>query len=329
MCDLRGINSTVVFRAGRDTTALAIAIFLVEEMWKRVGVIVLFVLVAVLPARAWDETGHKVVAYIAWQRMTPEARDVVADILRYAPPRSDLLRLRPANGTYAGMMQFVRASNWPDIVRDRTHEDRYERYHEADWHRTNIFWEETPGGVRIHEDLQPQDVNIVERLYRLEELARADLVARAQKAVIIAWIGYLVGEIHQPLHASIRITDREPKGDLGGILFELEEGDNLHLYWDRALSDAYQREVGESEFAFIRRIASSLMSNHSPPSAVDFEYRTWAERGFRIASRDVYDQIERGEEPAVAYQEMTHTTAAESVALAGYRLGELMNSIFG
>ena len=38
-----------------------------------------------LPAFAWDEAGHKVTAYIAWQRMTPDVREKVIRILRDGP----------------------------------------------------------------------------------------------------------------------------------------------------------------------------------------------------------------------------------------------------
>lgn len=298
-------------------------------MWKRFGILLLFAVTSALPVRAWDETGHKVTAYIAWQHMTPEARAAVSDFLSYATPPSSLLALRPAGGESAGMIHFVRSSVWPDLVRDRDAAERYARYDRETWHYTNIFWEETPGGVQIRDDFPPTERNIVERLRALEHLARMEIVPGAQQAVFIAWLAHLVGDIHQPLHVSARVTEGEPEGDRGGNLFELAGNDNLHSYWDRALSDAFERQVDESEFTYIRRIASSIMGMHAAPTAVEFDYDAWAQRSFQIASRDAYDQIERGEEPPVEYAEMVHSTASESIALAGYRLAELMNSIFG
>lgn len=299
-------------------------------MWKRIAVLVLLLSLAASPARAWDDTGHMVVAFIAWQHMTPETRTAVSRILQNAPPRSDLLDLRPAGSAQADMIHFIRASYWPDLVRNAAYAERRERYHRGAWHHGNLYWEETAdGGVRIREDLEPAAEYLVERIGHLEMLARHSLVATAQKAVIIAWLVHLVGDIHQPLHTGSRVTEREPEGDRGGTLFRLGEEDNLHFYWDRALSEAFEREVGESELAYVRRIATSLMSRHVPPDDVDFDYEAWADRGFQIASRDAYAEIERGQEPPVAYQEMTQAAAAESIGLAGYRLAALMNSIFG
>ncbi|HKP68784.1 MAG TPA: hypothetical protein VJV05_05850, partial [Pyrinomonadaceae bacterium] len=42
------------------------------------------------PALAWDDVGHKTTAYIAWQRMSPAARETVIKILRAAPEDSQL-----------------------------------------------------------------------------------------------------------------------------------------------------------------------------------------------------------------------------------------------
>ena len=40
--------------------------------------------------QAWDETGHKITAYIAWQRMTPATRERVIKILTSAAEDSQL-----------------------------------------------------------------------------------------------------------------------------------------------------------------------------------------------------------------------------------------------
>lgn len=299
-------------------------------MFKRIGVLVILTAAAAEPASAWDDVGHEVVAYMAWQRMTPETRSAVARLLTYAPPRSGLPDLFPPTASDGGLVHFVRASIWPDFVRDADHPERKELYHRDAWHNAYVFWEETAeGGVRVREDLETDAEDAVERLNRFEELARHPLVASAQKAVLIAWIAHLVGDVHQPLHVSARVTEREPRGDRGGRQFELEGDDNLHWYWDRALSEAFEREVDESELAFVRRVASSLMDQHPPPQNVGFDYAAWAERGFEVAARDAYEGIARGEEPPMAYAEMVQATAAERIALAGYRLAALMNSIFG
>src|SRR5688572_286346 len=38
----------------------------------------------------WNDVGHKITAYLAWQRMSPVAREAVIKILRAAPEDSHL-----------------------------------------------------------------------------------------------------------------------------------------------------------------------------------------------------------------------------------------------
>ena len=42
------------------------------------------------PAFAWDDVGHKITGYIAWQRMSAKARENVIKVLRSAPEDSHL-----------------------------------------------------------------------------------------------------------------------------------------------------------------------------------------------------------------------------------------------
>ena len=49
---------------------------------------IIFTLVS--SASAWDDTGHKLVSYIAWQQMSPKAREKAANLLINAPEDSDL-----------------------------------------------------------------------------------------------------------------------------------------------------------------------------------------------------------------------------------------------
>ena len=48
------------------------------------------ILFPVVSICAWDDVGHKITAYIAWQQMTPDVRDRVIKILTSAPEDSQL-----------------------------------------------------------------------------------------------------------------------------------------------------------------------------------------------------------------------------------------------
>src|SRR5689334_16604522 len=101
-------------------------------------------------AAAWDDTGHRITAYVAWQRMTPQAREAVIKILRSAPEDSDLAAYYMSAGAEPEDMRkreyFELVATWADIVRDRAFDTRYKKYHHSNWHYTDILWRQTGDG---------------------------------------------------------------------------------------------------------------------------------------------------------------------------------------
>ena len=53
-------------------------------------------------AFGWDETGHKITAYIAWQRMTRETREKVIKTLLSAPEDAQLSTFYLPYGSRSG-----------------------------------------------------------------------------------------------------------------------------------------------------------------------------------------------------------------------------------
>ena len=56
----------------------------------RIGLLSAIALCFTFSAHAWDDTGHKITAYIAWQQMTPAVREQVIKILLAAPEDAQL-----------------------------------------------------------------------------------------------------------------------------------------------------------------------------------------------------------------------------------------------
>src|SRR5262249_23082933 len=60
------------------------------------------------------------------------------------------------------------------------------------------------------------------------------------KAIAYCWLLHLVGDLHQPLHAtSLFSADHFRKGDEGGNKIPLVRGKNLHSVWDGLLGKQY------------------------------------------------------------------------------------------
>lgn len=293
----------------------------------------LLVLLAPRPAQAWDAVGHRVIARIAWEQMTPRARAAAVALLSHAPDDSGILDLYDPATPDPAREWFVETSVWADLVRDRGHPARQAAYHRGPWHYINYFFEFGPAGEPVDRpELPPDTAHVVERLAELQRaVADVDRPA-ARRAVDLAWMLHLVGDVHQPLHTTALVTAAAPGGDQGGNLFVLAEGIRLHGYWDRLISGERPRRPGEAEGEYIGRLARELMQRHPP---ADFagalqpgEYERWARAGFATAKRQVYRTPE-GETPSAEYRRAAYATAAEAAALAGYRLAELLNRTLG
>lgn len=303
-----------------------------------------FALLLPQTALGWNYAGHEVVARIAWEKMEPQTRWRVMALLMQAPPDADLVSLMPSDGRPLIIRQrdfFMLASTWPDIMRSDEFPERRKKYHRSIWHFTNFFWKQVDGRAVDVPELQPEKTNIVERLGFLEKEVVDTRVAPAQRGIDVAWILHLVGDVHQPLHTSARVTELEPKGDQGGNLFLLspqgtppEETRRLHGYWDDILLKSFPRGKDEAETAYANRVASLIMQRHPEAKMKERlrrgEYAAWAQEGLTVARTTIYPSwLKRFQMPPEKYRRQAYNTAEPAIALAGYRLADMLDALFG
>lgn len=295
-------------------------------------------------ASAWDDTGHKLTAYIAWQQMTPQARARAVEILLSAPEDSDLSVFYLQDSRSAAAKQrelFMIAATWADIVRDKNFKNRVAKYHHGAWHYLDTFWREVDGKVELVADLKSDEQNAVERLFAFDKVLRDASSSDGDKAIALAWTLHLGGDIHQPLHDSARVTKYDPKGDQGGNLFLLSPkgatGDNkisLHWYWDSIVGRNIPRVNDACDSDYLPAIAEAMMKKYPYAKMQNRleigKFDEWQKEGFKIASTKLYpSSLKFGEMPSDSYKKMAFEIAQEQIALAGYRLGDMLNQIFG
>ena len=313
----------------------------------------LFIVILSLPepASAWNATGHQLVARIAWNAMTPAVRQRVMALLGAAPSDACLGELMPADTRPLAARRrefFMDASTWADIVRPGENDTRpCTRFNRPEWHYINYFWQGVSGATGTDRptdrpDLTPPTSNVVAQLPLLRAFAACATpqcgTTTADRATALAWILHLVGDMHQPLHTEARITSQpnEQKGDQGGNLFVLQTGPpslRLHGYWDSIVDRSVPRLDDESQPAYVGRVAASVTRKY-PRAAVlarlrpgDFE--AWALEGFEIAKSVYPATLKRGELPGEEYRAQAFEIAGQAIALAGYRLADLLNRMFG
>src|SRR5438876_12232479 len=68
------------------------------------------------PTFAWNGTGHKTVAFIAYSNLTPKARARVDQLLARHPMIGDFNQVADPTED-AGRVIFVNFATWPDFIR--------------------------------------------------------------------------------------------------------------------------------------------------------------------------------------------------------------------
>jgi hypothetical protein len=291
---------------------------------------------------AWDETGHKLSAYIAWQTMSQTARDQAIKILLAAPEDSDLSVTYSAFSSRSKAARdlelFMYAAGWPDVVRNRDFEVRYKKYHHSNWHYADIFWKEN--GEILKDFPEPSGVALA-KLTELEKMLQDPTAADSDKAVALAWFLHVAADLHNPLHNASRVTDTEPKGDQGGNLFYLEpekpKGEsrlNLHWFWDSIFTKMIPRQNDAWDDQYVGMIGG-LVTTKYPLSEFGrslglSNYQEWNTEAFTLLPEFVYGSgLTRDERPSADYARHTLELSEKQIALAGYRIGETFNKALG
>jgi S1/P1 Nuclease len=166
------------------------------------------------PASAWNIPSHMLSGIIAYQVLRQENPQVIEKIsaaLEKHPWYANQWQARLQDVPVADrdVVLFMQAARWPDELRvtDRQH-------HRGPWHYINWpFKPEGPTGNSTNQRTEP--VNILTALAENERVVKNESVSE-RKAVALAWLFHLVGEIHQPLHTTQLFTVDYPQGDRGG-----------------------------------------------------------------------------------------------------------------
>lgn len=301
-------------------------------------------------AFGWDDVGHKITGYIAWQRMSPQARESVIRILRTAPEDSTLAVFYqpygPESDEVRKLEYFILVPTWADIVRDFgaepafRNEVRSRKYHRGNWHYDDTFWKQVGGKVELLSGFPEGGVGVT-KLKEFDAVIRNSSAKDPDKAIAIAWLLHIGGDLHQPLHTSARVTETEPKGDQGGNLFHLTpEGTprdkqvNLHWFWDSIVGRNIPMKAGLCEREYIEMLGNRMMKKHSfaslQPQLNLGKYDDWQRESFSYDNTVVFSpDLKRGQMPSEQYKKNAFKLAERQLAIAGYRLGETMNAMFG
>jgi hypothetical protein len=296
-------------------------------------------LLLALPAAAWNYTGHCIIAEIAYERLTPQVRARVDQMIRNHPDYQDVFTKDApaavkADAAALARYAFVHAAPWPDLIRgdarfyDETNPAARptpllpgfpDMGRHAAWHYFDTPY--SGDGTPVIEQQPPHLMTELPRL--LAEIGTAD---SRQAAYDLPWIEHLVGDSHQPLHLTGRFLRSQPKGDAGGNFVIVEPGRTLHSLWDDA---AAPRDLSYED---IVRYAHEITADYPPGPPPSLDPTHWASESFDLDKSAVYTfGLATGskDQPVKlppGYEERAKTIARERVAAAGYRLAGALNA---
>jgi hypothetical protein len=305
-------------------------------------------------ALAWNYTGHRTIATIAYDELTPTVRAKVDAILK-AHPRydRDLLGDMPQGYAEPERFAFAMSGFWPDIIRSQTNPMHFTN-HQPAWHYINVpfhlpDWNpatapssaaSSAGAATQPATDAPKDV--IEAIAKNTADLRDPNVPGDKKAIAICWLVHTVADLHQPLHAITLFSAQFPYGDKGGNLFIVSvrrENKNLHSIWDEMLGT-------QTSPTMINYLAGAIRSDpnlrrEALPQVGKSDPQVWKQESNEIGRTIAYrngtligassEDLRRDAQTVVpplpeGYVRDAEPVAARRAALAGYRLADLLNA---
>jgi hypothetical protein len=297
-------------------------------------------------SQAWFGFGHMAVAYVAYQKLTPEKKARVAVLLKKNPYYNTKWKALIPSGTPADqqeLMLFMIAATWPDQIKsdpayklpdgsaggNRPPSDGTQWLNQGygDLHR-HKYWHfiDTPF-TQDGTPLEPipttnaeteiavcrQSLTLTSTSKRTENLKSYDLV----------WLLHIVGDVHQPLHATTRVSAAAIHGDEGGNSVKLNgPSKELHAFWDGLPGDS-------DDLTLVIQYARTL-TPADPALAQKTDAADWISESFELGRSFVYSgPIGPGPGPFTlteAYKTQAQQIANARVELAGERLANLINN---
>jgi nuclease S1 len=264
---------------------------------------------------AWGGDGHQITALIAADHLNAAARAHVAQILG-VPDDAHSVSVAMAHAALVPDTKYRGSA--PETV---------------DWHFVNLCRQDTPAEIDAR---CPNGACLPLQLDRFtKDLRSGKPDGKWDSAAQLEFVINFMGEIHQPMHA---ITNGDQGGKCLGVVSP-ESANALHSLWGERMVLKVEHELhadgpAQTAAALQRRFPDTNITLASP--------RTIAWESHLLAERKVYQPLQIAlqpcqptaciKQPAVkisrSYLDKSWPVAARRLATGGYRLAELLNTIW-
>jgi hypothetical protein len=248
------------------------------------------------PAFAWGPQGHRVIAHVADDRLTPAAKAGVRALLHEGDTLADV-------------------ANWAD------HEGHDAVPGSASWHYVNV-----PISAPRYEGRYCRRGDcVVAKIKQYRKILADHGAPRRERQRALLFLVHFVADIHQPLH----VGDHDDRGgNLTQVQF-LGRGTNLHRLWDSDLI----HHLGGSDREWVERI-ERMVTPQKIEAWSWGTVEDWADESLRAAKLAYSDPqgspapLASGTRLGEDYVKFSDPILREQMARAGIRLANELNAIF-
>lgn len=250
-------------------------------------------------ASAYNAAGHRLVAMIAYQQLTPKVRRKLDAVTLYMFPHR------------AAELRFVEAAVWPDAIK------RQEVSAFNHWHYINL---------QLMADGQWRHKKSGQVVWAIEQSEQVWLSHRSSlklRAMFVAFLAHFVADVHQPLHCDGYLQ--------GGNDFAIRAGriHNLHCYWDLG-GGFLVKPAQQNKRTWLQQLAARTMKRYPKKffsrALQQPDPMRWAQHQYRLARQFAF-AIQPNSRPTPAYRKRVQQLTQRNCALAGYRLAQWLNRL--
>lgn len=262
----------------------------------------IFTVVIHLQAYSWNAIGHRLVAQIAYDNLTPEAKEMVNKYNR-------------SLDSHNRFSNFIFAATWLDMIRSR----------DVHWY-DHLHYMDIPFSL---DDTPLPSISEVNALWAIKESLKtlsSKYSSIKDKGLSLRILVHVVGDVHQPMHTVSQISIKYPQGDLGGNLYPLGKnpiGANLHQYWDNGAGLLKKRSKKFRVANKAKQLEEKWPCNQSELTQNPYQ---WILESNKLAVSKAY-AIQKGAVPDKKYQRRSQKLVERQIVFAGCRLAILLNSL--
>lgn len=259
---------------------------------------------------AWGAVGHKTIAYIAQDRLTPAAWRGIHELL--GPDQN-----------------LVSVCTWADTI-------AHIRPETAPWHYIQVYVREEQNRYDLSDVCRDHQC-VVDQIEKDEGILSNRWTTHANKKEALKFLVHFVGDVHQPLHCA---EDNDRGGNQKWFRYYGSKKHprrytwvNLHSFWDNLL----ETRAKENPRKLATRLEQSLTEDQIT-SWQDGTPKDWAYESFEIARNDIYSELPSGplmeknrwgrDLPPDYYSDHMRKIVDERLLKAGLRLAGILNQIF-